>query len=52
MLVFGKKGRRAPYVLPVLTQLQLCLLILSSPQIFNKRKNIIAAFFFSDVAKD
>ena len=52
MFVFGKFGRRAPYVIIFLTQLQFCLICFTGSTFFSKRIRQSFFFFFADVAKD
>jgi len=46
MLVFGKTGRRAPYAIKVLTQMQLSQLLVSKSH--KKTSIIMAALAFAD----
>jgi heme/copper-type cytochrome/quinol oxidase subunit 1 len=58
MLVYGAKGRKAPYALKVITQLQLCSLFLTSKINLDNKKfssvTIKGLFFvyFTDAAKN
>lgn len=54
MFIRGKKGRRAPFIIPALTQFQFCLVCLKNSNLVvcNKLPMRASLVLFFDVAKD